>query len=325
MQSSAGVEIDATGREVAYWRKTGNSTTYQAGKEERIPASEIIHLFKQEFTGQTRGISPLNAVMQDLKGLEDFGVAELMAAKIAAVMSLAYERQPNSAQAGDFLDEAEGDDPGSFAQELSPGQSTIVPVGYSLKAIQSNHPNNTYDSFNQAVLKRISSSLGCSYNRLLHDYSNVNFSSLKDAYSDEKVMFSDYQSFLVRNWKERQFRLFLEALALDGKFDAAKLLEARQSHHFLAPKKPYFDVSKETLAEAKQLEMGIRNPIQLIEQSGYDLDETLRGWQTWKALCQQYGVSFGKTETAVDPVEAQSDDEQLGKAHRRLTLDKYKM
>lgn len=313
MLSSAGVEIDSTGKEVAYWTKTGNSTCYQAGKEEKIPASEVIHLFKKEFVGQTRGISPLNAIMQDLKGLDDFGVAELMAAKISAVMSLAYERNGQSPQ-GDFMDEAEDDDPGQFAQELSPGQSTIVPNGYSLKAIQSNHPNNTYDSFNQAVLKRISSSLGCSYNRLLHDYSNVNFSSLKDAYCDEKVMFSDYQGFLIRNWKERQFRYFIEALAINGSFESSKLLEARRYHHFLAQKKPYFDVSKETLAEAKQLEMGIRNPIQLIEQSGYDLDETLRGWQTWKALCKQFGLDFGKTETVVEPVEKQSDDEQLDKA-----------
>lgn len=116
-----GVEIDQNYKPVAYWTKTGNTTCYQAGKQERIPASEIIHIFKQEFPQQVRGFSPLNASIEDLKQLDDYGVAELMAAKVAAVMSLAYERN-NQAQTGDFLDSAQAaeDEPGVFAQNIEP-------------------------------------------------------------------------------------------------------------------------------------------------------------------------------------------------------------
>lgn len=310
-----GVEIDQNYKPVAYWTKTGNTTCYQAGKGERIPASEIIHIFKQEFPQQVRGFSPLNASIEDLKQLDDYGVAELMAAKVAAVMSLAYERN-NQAQTGDFLDSAQAaeDEPGVFAQNIEPGQSTIVPTGYSLKTIQANHPNNGYDAFNKAVLKRVASSLGVSYNRLVHDYESVNFSSLKDAAIDEKIYFSDLQGFLARNWKEREFRLFVEGLALNGDFSSSKLLELKKYHHFLAPKKPYFDIGKEVLAEKAQLEIGIKNPIQIIEENGYDIDEILRGWSQWNALCKQYGVNFKADEaTKVEPVEAQTDEERLGK------------
>ena len=203
-------------------------------------------MFKSEFVGQTRGFSPLNAVIEDLKCLDDYSVAELMAAKIGAVMALVYERN-GQAQAGDFLDNADGidDDPGSFAQELSPGMTTICPTGYGLKSISSNHPHNGYSEFNKAILKRVASSLGCSYNRLLHDYESVNFSSLRDAAIDEKILFNDIQGWMIRNWKERQFRLFIENQAISGDMPSSKLLEARRYHHFLAQKKPYFDPGKE--------------------------------------------------------------------------------
>lgn len=141
-------------------------------------------------------------------------------------------------------------------------------------------------------MKRVASSLGVSYNRLCHDYESVNFSSLRDAAIDEKIYFTDLQNYLIRNWKERELRYFIEGLALKGDLPASKLLEFKRFHHFLAPRRPYFDPGKEVLAEKYQLELGLKNPLQIISESGYDPDEILRGWNIWNSLCKQYGVDF---------------------------------
>ena len=47
----------------------------------------MIHLFRHEFPEQVRGFTPLNACLNDLKTLEDFQMAELMAAKVASGLS----------------------------------------------------------------------------------------------------------------------------------------------------------------------------------------------------------------------------------------------
>ena len=60
----------------------------------------MIHLFRHEFPEQVRGFTPLNACLNDLKQLEDFQTAELMAAKVSAVLSIFYERN-GQAQTGD--------------------------------------------------------------------------------------------------------------------------------------------------------------------------------------------------------------------------------
>lgn len=118
-----GIEIAADGRPLFYHIKTGNSTIYCAGKEEKIPASEVIHLMFHEFPGQVRGISPLNACLEELKNLDDYAISEIMASKIAAVMGLCYERN-SLPQQGDFMDAVDDDDPGQFVQSLEPRSCT---------------------------------------------------------------------------------------------------------------------------------------------------------------------------------------------------------
>ena len=76
-----GVELDNNYKPIYYWVKEGTVICYEAGKTERIPAKDVIHIFKMEFPQQSRGIPPLNAVLNDIKQLDDYRIAELMAAK----------------------------------------------------------------------------------------------------------------------------------------------------------------------------------------------------------------------------------------------------
>ena len=78
-----GVELDSNYKPIYYWVKEGTVLCYEAGRTDKIPAKDIIHIFKMEFSpqSQSRGIPPLNAVLNDIKQLDDYRIAELMAAK----------------------------------------------------------------------------------------------------------------------------------------------------------------------------------------------------------------------------------------------------
>lgn len=117
-----GIEIDQYGAPMKYYLKQGNSVCYQAGKEEYVPADEIIHIYRKEFPLQVRGFSILNAALDPLKQIADYNLAEILAAKTGAVLALAYERN-GQAQAGQFMSDSDAgidDDPGTFAQTLEP-------------------------------------------------------------------------------------------------------------------------------------------------------------------------------------------------------------
>lgn len=235
-----GVEIDAHGKPVWYYLAEGTTVSYGGGKIEKIPASEIIHIYHKEFPLQTRGIPPFNAVLNDLKNLEDYKVAELLAAKTSACMALFYERN-NMAEQGDFLNDAD-EDKGTFLQELAPGQSSIVPTGYNVKSVAPTHPNNNFDDFNKSVLKQIASSLGVSYAKLVKDYAGVNYSSLREGALDEQAYFAEQQSFLIESWKEIELKLFLESIALHTDIiKPSQVTEIMRNHSWSAVKRAYFD------------------------------------------------------------------------------------
>lgn len=123
----AGIEIDSDGKPLTYYYRRGNNENYQVGAVEEIPANQIIHIYKHEFIGQVRGFPELCASIDSLKQLDDYAVAELFAAKVAACQGIFYER--NGETAGDWMEkaEAEDDDQGTFISELSPGEASIVP------------------------------------------------------------------------------------------------------------------------------------------------------------------------------------------------------
>lgn len=312
-----GIEVDRKYKPLKYYVRSGTTTVYQAGTDEVIPASDMIHLYKKEFPQQVRGFPALNSCLNDLKQLEEYQTAELVAAKVGAVLSIFYEPNNNSPE-GRFLSEEDGDS--EFVQELSPGQASIVPKGYSVKSISSSHPNSNFGSFVKSVLKKTGASLGISYNQLCKDYESVNFSSLREGAADSKTFFEATQTFLIEAWKEIEYKLFLEALVLNTDFiKATDVKEAMRYHNFICAKRAWYDPSRDILATKYALEIGVKNPLQVIEENGNDPNEVLDGWSLWNKMCTSKELNFSenKSDVVLDPVEDKSDEEQMNEDGRK--------
>ena len=295
----------------------GNTTTYQVGVSERIPASEIIHIYHKEFPHQVRGLPCLNATLDDLKQIADYRVAELMAAKTGACLGIFYERN-NQPIAGDFLSE-ENEDKGEFVQSLEPGMASVSPAGYNVKSVAPTHPNNGFSDFYKAILKQVAASLGVSYAKLMKDYEAVNYSSLREGTLDEAAFYSELQSFLIENWKEIEFRIFLESLALNS--DTIKPTVSKDLlhyHNWMCPQRHYFDPTKEIIATERELKLGLKSPLMIMEEDGLDPEEVMKSWALYEALCSKYKLSFnvkGETETPEEDLNNENNqDDALNKA-----------
>lgn len=289
----AGVEIDKNNRPVQYWFKQGDTDNYQVGKPETIPAEEIVHIYKHEFVGQVRGFPELCASIDSLKQLDDYAIAELFAAKVSACQSVFYERNGN-AQVGDWIQQSdEEEDPGQFIKELSPGEASIVPEGYTVKSVTPTHPNTNFGSFCKAIIRRIASAVGVSYNRLAHDYQAVNYSSLREAHLDEIKTYTTLQRFLLDNWKYIEYELFVKAY-LTNTLTKLKPRDYKKycNYQFISRREGYFDVSKEIVAIERKLKLGLSNPIIELEAIGLDAEEVLDGWTRWNELLKVRNLDF---------------------------------
>lgn len=312
-----GVEVDHDYRVVRYWLRECYNGNYQSGKLYALPADEVIHLYRPQFVDQVRGYSPIVASYDSLKQLDDFAVAELIAAKIASCQGIFYERNGNS-QKGDFLSEGQNIDEGTFLRELAPGMASIVPEGYSVKTMTPNHPSNNYDGFVKAITKRVASAMGTNYNSLNGDLESVNYSSLRQANIAENAFYKEWQRFMIQNWKNVQFELFLKGYLINSKSDLKPSLFSKylRSYRFIGKTDPSYDIAKEILAVERSLKLGLTSHIQQIQKRGLDPQQIVKDEVKWRALCDENNLPYNFYETStvasLDAVNQFSDEANNG-------------
>lgn len=289
-----GVQINQDYRPIRYWMRKGYNGNYESGRLYTVPADDIIHIYVQQFDDQVRGYPFIVASMESLKQLDDYAVAELIAAKIASCQGVFYERNGN-APVGDFINQNQASDDGTFLQELSPGVASVVPKGYSVKTLTPTHPNTDYNAFTKSLLRRVGASVGTCYNKLNKDYSDVNYSSLKQATIDENKQIEYWQQILIRQWKNIQFELFLKNYLISNSASSLKPSEYQKylhSYRFIPRVDPYTDPAKQIVAIEKKIKLGLTSHIAEIEKAGGDYLEFLNDEQKWNEACKARGLDF---------------------------------
>lgn len=173
-----------------------------------------------------------------------------------------------------------------------------------MKSVSSAHPHSNFDAFTKSILKKVAASLGVSYNSLTKDVESVNYSSLRSALIDERSFYEDTQNFLINAWKEVEYELFIKACALNGTIPGVSISELNESlrmHNFICHKMEWVDPVKDVAATAKMLELGLKNPLQVMTEQGQDPEEVMKGWKQFKALEKQYDLDFSKDKDEALP------------------------
>lgn len=300
-----GVEVDHNYKPVKYYiRECIGFGNYQSGELEQVSASEIIHLYRPQFIDQVRGYSPIVASYDSLKHLDDFSLAELIAAKIASCQGVFYQRNSQT-PAGDFLDQGKLDDHGAFMSELSPGSCNIVPNGYSVKTMTPNHPNSQFGQFVKATGKRVGSAIGTNYNTLFQDMQSVSYSSLRSAHIAEQAFIKDWQRWLIENWKNKEFQILLKNYIINpsSSLKPSQFQKYLKCYRFIGKQDQYYDLAKEVIGVERSLKLGLTSPIAEIEKRGYDWNEVLNDWQRWNNALKERGLNFTVEKAPVDVVE----------------------
>lgn len=311
-----GVEVDHDYKVVRYWLREAYNGNYQSGRLYALPADEVIHLYRPEFVDQVRGYSPIVASYDSLKQLDDFAVAELIAAKISSCQGIFYQRNDKN-PVGDFIGQQQVDDIGTFMKELAPGMASIVPAGYNVKTMTPNHPSSNYDGFVKAITKRVASAMGTNYNTLNGDLESVNYSSLRQANIAENAFYKDWQRFMIQNWKNVEFELFLKGYLINSKSTLKPSMYSQylRSYRFIGKTDPTYDIAKEIVAVERMLKLGITSPIIEIQKRGLDPQEVVKDFVKWNSLCQENGLYFNYNDeqAPLDVVQQTNDEANNGK------------
>ncbi len=215
-----GVEYDKDSvgqkrKPVAYWitpRHPGDFIGYAGNyTRRRVPADEVIHLFRATRFEQSEGVPWGSSAMSGLNMLGAYQETALISARAGACQEGYIKLTTGEEYKGDAIDEN-----GNQLNTMEPGVVKVLPNGAEFVANNPNNPNTSYSEYVKAVLRGISAGLGVSYNTLANDLENVNYSSIRAGLLDERDMYRTIQRWFIDAFMQPIFDAWLPLAFLSG-------------------------------------------------------------------------------------------------------------
>ena len=197
-----GVELDELGKPLAYWiyPEHPNGPYATRAIPERIDAKEIIHLYRMDRIGQSRGVSWFAPVLSWLRDLGVYVDNEIQASAVASCFGVAIKTE---GRAGSGLmpstDEDSTDDNGNSFEYLEPAMVVRLRPGESVESINPGRPNSASEPWINLMLRGISVGTGLSYEVVSRNYSGTSYSSSRTSMLEDRRRFRRWQRYLVNH------------------------------------------------------------------------------------------------------------------------------
>lgn len=266
-----GVEFDPIGRRVAYWlfrEHPGSTSSVFASSafsaiSHRVPADEILHIFKPGRPGQVRAPSWFAPVLLKFKDFDELDDAQLMKQKIAACLAIiTTDVQGDAPPLGT---ENEND---RTIDEISPGAVINAPAGRDVKVVEPPRVGE-YGPFAMTQQRGIAAGLHVSYEDMTGDYSQVNFSSARMSRLRTWPKVQDWRwRILVLQFLDPTWRWAMQAATIAG-------LPVIDSTEWTGPPLPMIEPDREGLAIQRNVRSGITTLSEEIRARGYNVEEFL--------------------------------------------------
>lgn len=228
-----GVEVDDLGKPVAYWIYKDHPLQPYAFTRtpERIPANEIMHLFRRDRVGQTRGVTWFAPALSWIRDLGTYVDNELQASAVASCFTVAIKTHT---PVGNLFDPDGGtgtDAAGNRQRYVEPGMIMELAPGEDVVGLNPGRPNAGAEPWIQLILRGIAVGTGLSYEVVARDYSQTSYSSSRTSQLEDRRRFRCWQQYLIRHLCQPVWDAFCDAAAISalrGFATSAELLDDRR-------------------------------------------------------------------------------------------------
>jgi len=311
-QEVDGIILDSHGNPETYQvlrNHPGGMVWYLVNQFLRIPASHMIHVFRQDRPGQHRGIPEITPALPLFAQLRRFTLAVLAAAEAAADFAgILYTDAPANG-------EADSVEPMDLI-ELERNMLLTMPGGWKMSQVEPMQPATTYAEFKKEILNEIARCLNMPFNVAAGNSSGYNYASGR---LDHQVYYKSIrvdQDFMAAKVLDRILAAWLweYALVRQGypRYGLPNSTECGTGH---LPQHQWFwdgqehvDPAKEANAQATRLKNYTTTLAQEFAKQGKDWESELRQRAREKDLMEQLGlddpyVTVRETLTGPTPTE----------------------
>ncbi|WLQ14293.1 phage portal protein [Hahella aquimaris] len=297
----AGIEFDRLGRRVAYHlyrTHPGDGLLAPASgatdlETVRVPATEILHVFRPLRPGQIRGEPWLARALVKLNELDQYDDAELVRKKTAAMFAGFITR---IGPEDNLMGEGAPDGQGAALAGLEPGALQILEPGEDIKFSQPADVGASYADFMRQQFRAVAAAMGITYEMLTGDLTQVNYSSIRAGLLEFRRRCEAIQhGVIVHQLCRPIWRAWMTQAVLEGALQAPDFANRRRD--YLAVKWvpqgwQWVDPKKEFDALIVAIRAGLLSRSEAISAFGYDAETIDREIAADNARADELGLTF---------------------------------
>ncbi len=233
-----GVELTETGRPVAYWIYPEHPNSPYINRNStpvRVPASEILHLFRRDRIGQTRGVSWFAPVVTPVRDLGIYKENELQASAVASCFTAAIKSNGSLGALNAPDGEETTDANGNTFEYLEPGLVVRLNKDEDVVPINPGRPNSAAEPWINLITREIGVGVGLGYEKVSRDFSRTSYSSARTSELEDRRRFKRYQRYLISHLCQPVWDRFCEAAAIAGVEGFPSLSELLSDRRGMSP------------------------------------------------------------------------------------------
>ncbi|MBI5726043.1 MAG: phage portal protein [Planctomycetes bacterium] len=298
-----GIIFDTLGNPVEYLvlkNHPGSGTFIDAADFDRVPAKYVIHWFRTDRPGQSRGLPDILPALPLFAQLRRYTLAVISAAESAANVAVLMK---TNAPAGGKAAEVEP----MTEMEFSPNMAVFTPEGWEPSQIKAEQPATTYEMFKREILTELARSVSMPYNIAAGNSSGYNYASGRldhqTYYKSIRVEQSHCESVVLDRifnaWLTEAVKVFPE---LTGP-DFAKATSGTDApHQWFWDGHEHVDPAKEANAQATRLASNTTTLANEYARQGKDWETELRQRAKEVQLCNELGLTVVNPTNPANPV-----------------------
>ncbi|HBO45038.1 MAG TPA: hypothetical protein DD670_14135 [Planctomycetaceae bacterium] len=311
-----GIVFDAHGNPVVYHvlkSHPGDATARFSLEYERVPAAAMIHYFRADRPGQSRGIPEITPALPLFAQLRRYTLAVLAAAETAAdFAAVLYTDAPANGEA----DPVEPMD----LVELERRMATVLPGGWKLGQVQAQQPATGYGEFKREILNEIARCLSIPYNVAACNSSGYNYASGRLDHQTYYKSIRVDQAQMARVVLDRVLRAWLDEAILISELLPRWLRTvgfAELDHQWFWDGQEHVDPAKEANAQATRLASHTTTLAYEYARQGRDWESELRQRAKEVFLMRQLGLGEAQpasTHSQENPSEEEEEESSHAEA-----------
>ena len=316
-----GIELDFTGKRAAYWFYPVHpgDLPIEVGaigmQPVRVPASEVLHIFRCTRPGQMRGVPLITPALVRMFLLDQYDDAELERKRIAAMFAgFITTATPEDVIPIDGVDVSAPQENIGLSG-LEPGTMQTLLPGEDIKFSDPADVGGAYEAYQYRQQLALFAAVGIPYSIGTSDLRRANYSSLRGSIVEFRRKLEQMQHNIIvfqmcapiwRRWLDTA--VLAQAIAVEPQVYLATQ-SAFQRARWIPQKNDWVDPLKDRQAEKLAVDNGFKPRSDVIEAEGFDPEENDRRIAADKARAEELGLTFAGAGTAPPAVDPQAEQD----------------